>query len=388
MQSIHIVRLLAIAGIAPLVALPAAAQDSYYFFGLGAGKSRSDIDAAGITASQGPAGLSINNVARDAKDNAYRAFLGYQFNRYVGLEVGYFHLGQFKFDSATSAGTLHGETNVQGASVDVLGTVPLTDNFSAIGRLGVNWARTRGTYTGGGGFVPNSPTPSQRQVNGDVGIGLQYAFNPSFLVRAEIERFRFNDAVGHHPNANLYSVSLVVPFGRSAASAPRVAYVAPAYVAPAPMAAPAPVVKEVVVVAVAAPTAPPVAPAPRRVSYSAESMFSFDRAVLRPEGKAALDKFAMELRGTTFDSVSVEGFTDRLGKADYNQKLSQERADVVKAYLVETGNVDASKVRAVGKGEGTPLTLPDDCKGTAATAKLIACLQPDRRVEIEVAGTQ
>jgi OOP family OmpA-OmpF porin len=149
--------------------------------------------------------------------------------------------------------------------------------------------------------------------------------------------------------------------------------------------APEPVVKQV---AVAAPPTAPMPATPKRVSYSAESMFSFDRAVLRPEGKAALDKFALELRDTTFDSISVEGFTDRLGSADYNQRLSQERADVVKAYLVETGNVDASKVRAVGKGEATPLTQPDDCKGKAATARLIACLQPDRRVEIEVAGTQ
>ncbi len=390
MKTFQVLRLLALAGIAPLVALPAAAQDSYYYGGLAAGKSRSDIDGAGITASQGPAGLTISNLSRDSKDNAYKAFLGYQFNRNVGLEVGYFHLGQFKYDATTSAGNLHGQTNVQGANVDLVGTLPVSENFSLIGRAGVNWARSRGTYTGSAGFVPSNPTPSQREVNGDVGIGVQYAFSPSFLMRAEVERFRYNDAVGHHPDANLYSVSLVVPFGRSEAPAPKVAYVAPAYVAPAPepVPAPMPAAAPAPVIVAVAPMPAPMAPERRRVSYSAESMFGFDRAVLRPEGMAALDGFAQELRGTRFDSIVVEGYTDRLGTDAYNLKLSQERADVVKAYLVETGHIDAAKVMAVGKGEAAPVTQPDACKGKAATPKLIACLQPDRRVEIEVAGTR
>jgi OOP family OmpA-OmpF porin len=86
--------------------------------------------------------------------------------------------------------------------------------------------------------------------------------------------------------------------------------------------------------------------------------------------------------------VTVEGHTDRLGTPDYNQRLSQERADAVKAYLVSTGKVDPMKITAVGKGESNPVTSPEACRGAAATAALIACLQPDRRVEIEVSGTR
>jgi OmpA-OmpF porin, OOP family len=59
----------------------------------------------------------------------------------------------------------------------------------------------------------------------------------------------------------------------------------------------------------------------------------------------------------------------------------------VKAYLVSAGHVDAAKISTVGKSESVPVTKPEDCKGSKPSPKLIACLQPDRRVEIEVAGT-
>lgn len=247
-------------------------------------------------------------------------------------------------------------------------------------------ARTRGTYTGGGGAViPQNPTPSQREGDIKVGGGEQYAFGPSFLVRGEIERFRVNDAVVNHPNVNLYSVRFVVPFGRSPGPAPRVAQAEPAYVAPAPaVAVVAPLPPDTPVAAFAPPT-----PVTRqRVRIAAESLFSFDRAELHPAGKTALDSFAQQLAGTTFDNSTVDGHTDRLGTVAYNRKLSLERAEAVKSYLVDTDKVDAAKVTAVGMSESAPVTKPGDCKGATATPKLIARLQPDRRVEIEVAATR
>jgi OOP family OmpA-OmpF porin len=126
----------------------------------------------------------------------------------------------------------------------------------------------------------------------------------------------------------------------------------------------------------------------RRVSFSAESLFTFDKSDLRPEGKAALDKFAKELEGTQFEMITVEGHTDRLGSQAYNQALSQRRADAVKGYLVGPGGVDAAKISSVGRSESMPISKPGDCQGDKPSPKLIACLQPDRRVEIEVAGTR
>ena len=131
------------------------------------------------------------------------------------------------------------------------------------------------------------------------------------------------------------------------------------------------------------------APAPRkRVTFSAESLFGFDQSAVRPEGMKALDGFAGDLAGTQFDSISVEGHTDRLGSTAYNQRLSQQRADAVKDYLVTSGHVDAARITATGKSESMPVTLANTCVGEHQTARLIACLQPDRRVDVEVVGTR
>lgn len=132
-------------------------------------------------------------------------------------------------------------------------------------------------------------------------------------------------------------------------------------------------------------------PAPverRRVSFAAESLFAFDKTVIKPEGKTALDRFANELRGTQFDRISVEGHADRLGSNSYNQRLSTKRAEAVKAYLISAGRVDANKISAVGKGETMPVTKPGDCRGNKQTPALVACLQPDRRVDVEVTATK
>ena len=126
----------------------------------------------------------------------------------------------------------------------------------------------------------------------------------------------------------------------------------------------------------------------RRVNCEAESLFTFATSEVRPEGKAALDAFAIELAGTHPDNITVEGHTDRLGSAEFNQKLSIQRAEAVKSYLVQVRSLDGSKISAVGLGEEKPLTKPGNCKGNGQTSKLIACLQPDRRVEIEVSGTR
>lgn len=158
---------------------------------------------------------------------------------------------------------------------------------------------------------------------------------------------------------------------------PMAQYVAPA---PAPVeAAPAPYVAPV---AAATPT-PTVY---ERVSFDADALFDFNKAVLRPEGRAALDSFIGNVKDVTPSTILVVGHTDRLGSDSYNQTLSEERAAAVKTYLVTRG-IDANSVQTEGKGEMQPVTNAADCKG-GKSAKLIACLQPDRRVEVEVSGSR
>jgi len=144
-----------------------------------------------------------------------------------------------------------------------------------------------------------------------------------------------------------------------------------------------------VVAAAPPPAKPAAAPAPAKIapqslSLSADTLFAFDKSALKPEGKAALDEFGRQLDGAQYDVVSVVGHTDRFGSNDYNQRLSERRAHTVKEYLTSR-NIVANRITAEGKGETQPVTQPGDCLGSR-TAKVIACLQPDRRVHVEVTG--
>jgi OmpA-OmpF porin, OOP family len=135
-----------------------------------------------------------------------------------------------------------------------------------------------------------------------------------------------------------------------------------------------------------APVKPAAVAPPRAQSFvfSADALFAFDKAVIKPEGKVALDDFARQLGGAQYDVVFVTGHTDRFGSNEYNQKLSERRAQAVKDYLVSKEIAD-SRLTARGKGESEPVTEAGSCPGTAS-AKVIACLQPDRRVHVEVTG--
>ncbi len=85
-------------------------------------------------------------------------------------------------------------------------------------------------------------------------------------------------------------------------------------------------------------------------------------------------------------SGTATGHTDRLGSTVYNQRLSEQRVAAVQSYLVSRG-IESKRTYTEAKGETQPVTKAGQCNG-AVTAELIACLQPDRRVEIEVAGTR
>jgi OOP family OmpA-OmpF porin len=134
-----------------------------------------------------------------------------------------------------------------------------------------------------------------------------------------------------------------------------------------------------------APVPAPVKAATQSVGFSADALFAFDQSVLKPEGKALLDDFARRLTTTQYEGILVIGHTDRLGSNEYNQKLSERRAIAVKDYLV-VKDVSAKRIKVEGTGKTQPVTKPDDCIG-AQSVKVIACLQPDRRVHVEVTGT-
>ena len=148
-----------------------------------------------------------------------------------------------------------------------------------------------------------------------------------------------------------------------------VAMPAPA-AAPAPAPAPAPV-------AAPAPAPAPAPPVATKVTYAADAFFDFDKAVIKPEGRAKLDDLVGKIKDINLEVIIAVGHTDAVGGDSYNQKLSIRRSEAVKAYLVTKG-IEKNRVYTEGKGEKQPVA---DNKTAEGRAK-------NRRVEIEVVGTR
>lgn len=134
--------------------------------------------------------------------------------------------------------------------------------------------------------------------------------------------------------------------------------------APAPVAAPMP--------------APAPEPAPvMAMTMQAETLFDFDKAVLKPAGKAALDALVSDAAQVNVETVIAVGHTDATGPDGYNQALSIRRVEAVKAYLVSKG-VPSEQIKTEGRGESQPVASNETRQGRAQ----------NRRVEIEVVGTE
>ncbi|MBU1691254.1 MAG: OmpA family protein [Gammaproteobacteria bacterium] len=140
-----------------------------------------------------------------------------------------------------------------------------------------------------------------------------------------------------------------------------------------------------------APAAVPVA-GPEKAAFApitlqAETLFDFDKSVIHASGKKQLDDQVVGKMKEypQVEVVLVTGHADRIGSDAYNQKLSQRRADAVKEYLVAQG-VEANRIETAAKGESEPVVSCDDVKGKVSgkNKKLVECLQPNRRVVVEV----
>ena len=118
-------------------------------------------------------------------------------------------------------------------------------------------------------------------------------------------------------------------------------------------------------------------PVAEKVTFAADVLFDFDKAVVKPEGKSKLDDIANKVRGVNLEVVIAIGHADSIGSDAYNQSLSVRRAESVKAYLVSKG-IEPNRVYTEGKGEKQPVA---DNKTSDGRAK-------NRRVEIEVIGTR
>jgi OmpA-OmpF porin, OOP family len=370
------------------------------YLGFGAGESRARIDSERIRQGLLSEGLSTNSLTEDGRDTGYKAYVGIPIHPNWAVEAGYFDLGRFGFNANTTPiGSLTGSARIRGLNLDLVGTLPITERWSLIGRVGAAYAQTQDRFSTTGAVAVNDPSPSRRETNYKYGVGTQYALTPAVSLRLEAERFRVNDAVGQRGDVDLVTLGLVYRFGGPTTPTQKVAdnpYVPPAKPivmaqAPAPDPLPPPAPAPVLV---AQPISAPVTitlptPAPWvKVKLEADSLFGFDQDSLQVDGKKALDQLLLSLQRVDIEAIQVTGHTDRLGGKAYNDKLSLRRAEAVKTYLVQMGGLSASKIDTMGMGAMQPETQVNECQGTQASRALITCLRADRRVEVMVSGQQ
>ena len=344
----------AIAGLMSTVAVQAAPQDNTWYVGGKFGWAQFyNIDHGDAT----------NLRHEDKQDVGGGAFVGYQFNSWLGLEAGYDYLGKYAFD-VESAPTLNAENTIRGGQLAVKLGLPLGDSFDLYTRLGA-MAYWMDLDVGAEGASEHF-TGHDSGTSPLAALGLEYAITRDWATRLEYQwvgNVGDVEQVGTQTDSGLLSLGVSYRFGQQAPAAP---------VAPAPAPAPAP--KPVKVT--------------KEFDLSSDVLFDFGKSSLKPAGKTALDDLYGKIQAETpkDGTAVVIGYTDRIGSDKSNQVLSEKRAKTVADYLIGKG-IPAGKVTTEGRGEAESVT-GTQCDSVKAKKKLIACLAPDRRVAIKVTGTK
>ncbi|QHM70521.1 porin OmpA [Mixta intestinalis] len=283
------------------------------------------------------------------------AFVGYQANPYLGFELGYDWLGRMPY----KGDVVNGAFKAQGIQLAAKLSYPIMDDLDIYTRLGGMVWRADSTQHVVGTNINRKDHDTG--VSPLAAVGVEYALTKNWATRLDYQWVNnIGDAgtVGTRPDNAMLSLGVSYRFGQDDAVAPM----------PAPTPAPAPVVET------------------KHFTLKSDVLFNFNKATLKGEGQQALDQLYSQL--SSMDpkdgSVIVLGYTDRIGSDQYNQKLSEKRAQSVVDYLVSKG-IPSNKISARGMGESNPVT-GNTCDSVKGRNAQIDCLAPDRRVEIEVKG--
>ena len=346
----------------------AVAADSGWLGGLSIGQSNAEIDNERIANQLLGSGFTTTSISNNDTDTAFKIFAGYKFNKHFALEGGYFNLGQFGYTATTvPAGTLSGTIKLKGLNFDAVGILPITEKFSAFGRIGLNYAEAKDNFSRSGAVAtPTDPSPSKRGTNYKTGLGLQYALTETVGLRGEWERYRINDAVGNDGDINMYSLGVVVMFGGSKPAPVQKAAMASAPIA---MAAPAPMPAPVMVIV-------PVRAKTEQYCSILDIQFEIDRDDIQREEKENLGVVATFMKKYPDTTAVIEGHTDNVGEPEKNMKLSQQRAESVVIYLEDNHKIDPSRLTAVGYGETRPIADNSTREGKQMNRRIgavIAC---------------
>lgn len=340
---------LAIAGLAAASVAQAAPQENTFYAGARVGWSAMHHGVDRIAdqfVTDG--GLNRNSVT-------YGVFGGYQIlnqnNFGLAAELGYDFFGKTKADAA-------GYHAAHGTSLALKPSYEIYPDLDVYGKVGV--ALVRNMYKSEG----LSQKFNKTKASLILGAGVEYAILPELAARLEyqwlskagnldsaLEDAGYNGTNARYsPDIHSVTAGLSYRFGQGAA----------------PVAAP-----EVV---------------NKTFTLNSDVTFAFGKSTLKPEAATTLDGIYSEIAQVSNPAVAVNGYADRIGKDAANLKLSQRRAETVANYLVSKG-VDSNAITATGYGEANPVT-GNTCDAVKGRKALIACLAPDRRVEVQVQGNK
>ena len=351
---------LVVAGLAAASVAQAAPQENTFYAGVKAGQAsfHDGISKNSVIASKLGANYGYNR-----NSFTYGVFGGYQIlnrdNLGLAVELGYDDFGRAKGRQAGKTVAKH--TN-HGTHLSFKGSYEVLNGLDVYGKAGVALVRSDYKfYNAANGARERADGRHSLRTSGLFAVGAEYAVLPELAVRLEYQwltrvgKYRtqdsHNSSVDYNPWIGSINAGVSYRFGQGAA---------------------------------------PVVAAPEVVSktfnLNSDVTFAFGKANLKPQAQAALDGIYGEIAQVHSAKVAVAGYTDRIGSDAGNLKLSQRRADTVANYFVAKG-VSADAISATGYGKANPVTgaTCDQVKGRKA---LIACLAPDRRVEIAVNGTK
>ena len=194
----------------------AADTNTGFYVGAGAGYSRVKFNDNAFAV----AGATASSLSKDESDTGFKLFGGYQFNQNIGVELGYVDLGRFNATrtvTAPAAGTVATNIRTSGGFLDLVGTLPLQNNFSLLGKVGAIYSETKASLatTGAVALVAGvNRNPKENETNFKLGLGAQYDFTKTVGLRAEWERFfklGKTNTTGEG-DVDLYSLNLIIRF--------------------------------------------------------------------------------------------------------------------------------------------------------------------------------
>lgn len=343
---------LAISGFALASVAQAAPQPNTFYAGLKAGWSQFH-DGVKVGSSEFynyVADVNGKNVGKTRRNSvAYGAFGGYQITPNLAVELGYDYYGSYELKNDVNANKF--KHTAHGANLSLKASYPIVTDLDFYAKAGAALVHSNYKITG-----LHADKKHSNRVSALFAGGLEYAITPSLAASVEYQwlnnvgKLKIDNATkDYRPDIGTVYAGLTYRFGQTA-QAPEIVT--------------------------------------KKFAFSSDVLFAFNKADLKPAAAQAIDTMTAEVAqsGLANPNFNVAGYTDRLGSDAYNLKLSQKRAETVANYLVSKG-VPQTNVSAVGYGEANPVT-GSNCDAVKGRKALIACLAPDRRVEVAVQGAK